>query len=68
MTTIVNSRQVGKCLYCGQTFILRWRTTAQKVEVFSASRRAYEDAKRAIVLHRLECMRKFMRELMEEKR
>ena len=58
MTTIVKSVQTEKCLYCNQTFILRWLTTTQEVQVFCASRRMYEDAKNGIIVHRLECMRK----------
>ena len=68
MTTIVNSTQKGTCLYCGHTHILRWRTTAQKVEVFSASRRKYESTKNNILNHMQECEIKFYREVMEEKR
>ena len=65
MTTIVKSTQTEKCLYCNQTFILRWLTTTQEFLAFCASRRMYEDAKRAIVAHRLECEIKFMRKIME---
>ena len=67
MTTIVKSCQTEKCLYCNQTFILRWLTTTQEVQVFCASRRMYEEVKRAIVLHRQNCERKFYQEIMEGK-
>ena len=67
MTTIVKSIQTEKCLYCGQTFILRWLTTTQEVQVFCASRRMYEDAKSLIIMHRLECEIKYLREVIEDK-
>ena len=68
MTTVVKSVQTEKCLYCNQTFILRWLTMTQEVPVFCASRRIYQDEKNKILTHRMECERNFWRELMEGKR
>ena len=63
MTTIVKSVQKGKCIFCGETFILRWRTTTQEVLVFCASRRMYGDMKNKILTHRLNCEINFWKEL-----
>ena len=61
--TLVKSCQTEKCLHCGQTFILRWLTTTQEVQVFLASKRMYEDAKSRILVHRAGCETNFWREL-----
>lgn len=67
MTTIVKSYQTEKCLYCGHTHILRWRTTPQGLESFLASKRLYEDKIREIRNMGLLCQNQYLRKLMEGK-
>ena len=60
MTTIVKSVQTEKCLYCNQTFILRWTCSTPELLVFIQSRRIHEEAKSKIVEHRNNCMREYI--------